>query len=209
MQPLPSSITLDGTFVRLRPLRPDDAELTWSWRHSQRARFLNRGAPTVAAQREWIRTLPQSEFNFIIERTDGRAVGMVALLGIDLTNSHAETGRFLIGEPEAVRGIPAAVEAMMLIYDFAFNALQLVRVWGTIAGENRLMLKWQLFLGMREEGRLRCHYNLEGRLQDAVVLGMLAEEYRNCALPRMQSLVQAAGPAASAPAVPPKEQLNS
>jgi hypothetical protein len=47
-------------------------------------------------------------------------------------------------------------------------------------------------MGMTEEGRLRRHFYINGRFQDAVCLGILAEEYRNRALPRMNSLIAAA-----------------
>jgi RimJ/RimL family protein N-acetyltransferase len=182
---------LRGEFVSLRPLRPDDAEITLAWRHGDRAGLLNRGAATVAGQAAWIDSRPESELNFVIELPDGRPVGMLSLIGIDRANGHAESARFLIGEEDAVRGVPAAVEAMKLLYELAFDELSLERVWGTIAADNRRMIKWQRYLGMREEGRLRNHYRIDGRFQDAVCLGILAEEYRGQARPRMEALIAA------------------
>ena len=188
---------LTGTFVRLRPLGVEDAEMTLRWRQSERAVLLNRVAPTVAEQAAWIATRPPSERNFIIELlSTARPVGMLCLIGIDLVNRHAEPGRFLIGEPEAVRGIPVAVEAMKLLYELAFDRLALIRVYGTVAADNLLMLKWQKYLGMKEEGRLRSHYFMAGHFQDAVCLGLLVDEYRAVTLPRMRALI-AAGHAAT------------
>ena len=181
-----------GEFVNLRPLEERDALLTLGWRQSARAALLNRGAQTVDEQAAWIRGRPASEQNFIIELAGGEPVGMIALVGIDQVNSHAESARFLIGEPDAVKGVPAAVEAMKLLYELAFEELGLERVWGLVVDENRRMLKWQLYLGMRQEGRLRNHYFIGGRFQDAVCLGILAEEYRGVARPRMESLIAAA-----------------
>jgi diamine N-acetyltransferase len=51
------------------------------------------------------------------------------------------------------------------------------------------MIKWQKYLGMKEEGRLRKHLFLEDTFQDAICLGMLAEEYETQALPRMNALI--------------------
>ena len=180
---------LEGRFVDLRPILPEDAELTHGWRMGQRARLLNQGAATVARQEAWIRARPVTEFNFIIERKDGRPVGMLSLAGIDLVNCHAEPGRFLIGDEEGVRGIPAAVEAMKLLYELAFDTLGLVRVYGTVAAGNRRMAKWQRYLGMREEGRMRSHYFIDGCFQDALMFALLAEEYREETLPRMNALI--------------------
>jgi len=44
---------------------------------------------------------------------------------------------------------------------------------------------------MKEEGRLRSHYFINGHFQDAVLFGMLVDEYRSVALPRMKSLIAA------------------
>ena len=181
--------TLRGTHVTLRPLTVDDAELTLRWRQGDRAALLNRGAVTVEQQAAWITARPESEVNFVIELASGEPVGMLSLVGIDRANRHAEPARFLIGEPDLVRGIPAAVEAMRLLYAFAFDELHLHRVHGTIAADNRLMVKWQTFLGMREEGVLRQHYFIGGVFHDAVVVGMLEEEYRAVTVPRMNALI--------------------
>jgi RimJ/RimL family protein N-acetyltransferase len=182
-------LLLEGRYVVLRPLAPDDAEITFRWRSGARARLLNKGADSVDAQRGWISSRPGDEYNFIIQLKTGRPVGMLSLTGVDAVNRHAEPGRFLIGEEDAVRGVPAAVEAMMLLYDFAFDTLGLVRVFGTIAAENRRMVKWQTYLGMREEGRMRRHYFIDGRFQDALVFGLLAEEYHEYAQPKMKALI--------------------
>lgn len=186
--------TLVGEFVTLRPLRPADAAMTHGWRHDPRARFLNAGAATVEDQARWIAARPAQELNFVIELNAGAAVGVLSLVDIDLTHRRAESARFLIGDEDAARGTPAAVEAMKLLYDHAFETLGLERVYGLIAEPNRLMLKWQRYLGMKEEGRLRRHYFMEGEFVDAVALGLLAEEYRRTALPRMRALIAAGRP---------------
>jgi RimJ/RimL family protein N-acetyltransferase len=181
---------IHGHHVTLRPLVAEDAALTLAWRLSDRTTYLNRGAGTLAEQVAWIESRPPNERNFVIELRSGTPVGMVSLIAIDPANRRAEPARFLIGEPDAVRGIPVAVEAMQLIYALAFDELHLQRVYGTVASDNRLMIKWQRSFGMQEEGRLRRHLFLDGRFQDAVCLGLLEEEYRAVALPRMNALIR-------------------
>jgi diamine N-acetyltransferase len=170
----------------------DDAELTLRWRLDERAGLLNQGAMTVAEQAAWIASRPAAEFNFVIELASGKPVGMLSLTNVDQANRRAEPGRFLIGEPDAVRGFPVAVEAMKLLYEFAFDELMLHRVHGTVVAENRLMLKWQTYLGMREEGVLREHYLIDGTYRDAICLALLEDEFRSQALPRMNVLIGAA-----------------
>lgn len=181
-----------GEFVRLRPLESGDAEITLNWRASRRAKFLNAGSESVEAQRTWIASRPEGEFNFIIELSDARPVGMLSLVSISHQHKHGESARFLIGDETAVRGIPAALEAMLLLYRFAFYQLHLNRVFGTIADDNKMMIRWQKYLGMKEEGRLRQHYFINEKWQDAVCLGILKPEFETEAEPKMLSLIAAA-----------------
>lgn len=192
MSPSVEKPTLSGQFVDLRPLIPDDAEITFAWRQGSRAVLLNQGAQSVEQQRRWIESRPASEFNFIIQTKQQRPIGMLSLSGIDTINRVGEPGRFLIGDESAAAGLPAAAEAMKLLYEFAFDTLGLRRVWGVVASENRRMIKWQTYMGMTMEGRLRQHLFINGQLQDAIVFGLLENEYRTSALPRLRSLIEAA-----------------
>jgi len=180
-----------GEYVNLRPIMVEDAALTLAWRKAERARNLNLVNSSLSEQEDWIRRRPASELNFIIETKNSIPIGMLSLVGIDLVNKHAESGRFLIGDDEAAKGIPAAVEAMKLLYELAFDRLGLMRIFGTIASGNPLMIKWQKYLGMIEEGRMRNHYFIDGKWQDAVVLGLLADEARTRSIPRMNALIAA------------------
>lgn len=184
--------TLTGQFVNLRPLTVADAELTFAWRQGARAVLLNQGAQTVEQQARWIANRPASEYNFIIETKLQLQIGMLSLTAIDPVNRVGEPGRFLIGDEAAAKGLPAAAEAMKLLYQLAFDNLKLRRVWGLVASDNRRMIKWQAYLGMVQEGRLRQHLLIDGRLQDAVVFGLLDSDYRNVTLPRLESLIAAA-----------------
>jgi RimJ/RimL family protein N-acetyltransferase len=184
--------TLVGEFVNLRPLASDDAEVTFRWRQGQRAILLNRGAQSVEEQGRWIASRPSSEYNFIIETKAHCPMGMLSLTDIDPVNRRGEPGRFLIGDEAAAQGIPAAVEAMKLLYELAFGRLRLLRVYGAVAADNVRMIKWQKYLGMVQEGLLRQHYFINGRFQDAVFFGLLESEYRGVTLPRLDALIAAA-----------------
>lgn len=179
-----------GEFVNLRLLDDKDAEVTLKWRESDRASLLNKGAQTIEDQAKWINSRPVNEYNFIIETKDEKPLGMLSLVAIDTVNKRAESARFLIGDKDGAKGIPAAVEAMKLLYELAFYELKLNRVYGTIASDNKQMIKWQKYLGMKQEGVLRDHYFMNGSFQDAICLGILAEEYEKNALPKMKVLMK-------------------
>jgi len=180
---------LNGKFINLRLIKISDAELTFKWRNSTRAKYLNQGSKTVKEQQNWIASRPSNEFNYIIETKNEKPVGMISLIDIDLINLKAEPGRFLIGNTEKARGIPAAFEAMKLIYELAFDLLKLHRIYGTISEENTEMIKLQKYFGMKEEGRLRKHYYINGRFQDAIYFGLLINEYRDVTLTRLNNII--------------------
>lgn len=181
--------TVRGEFVALRPLSISDAEITHGWRHAERASYLNQSAATAEDQARWIAGRPTSEINYIIELASGAPVGMLSLVSIDLDHRRAESARFLIGDEALAKGAPVAVEAMKLLYEIAFDHLRLERIHGLIEARNHLMVKWQLYLGMKEEGRLRRHYFRDNEFVDAIVLGLLADEYRSVSLPKMNALI--------------------
>jgi len=182
---------LVGEFIDMRPLTVEDAELTFTWRKGARAILLNQGAQTVEQQARWIASRSSGEYNYVIQTKQGHPFGMLSLAAIDPVNRVGEPGRFLIGDEDAAKGIPAAAEAMKLIYGLAFERLALRRVWGIVASDNVRMIKWQTYLGMVQEGRLREHLFINGRFQDAVVFGLLESEYRRVTLHRLNALIAA------------------
>jgi diamine N-acetyltransferase len=119
---------------------PEDAALTLGWRNAQRAlpqRRRRQGSRTAGGvDRQPSRIRVQ-----LHHRTEnGHSVGMLSLVGIDRANRHGEPGRFLIGD-EAATQVPAAVVAMKLLYELAFD--RLACCGGIIAANNTLMIKWQ------------------------------------------------------------------
>lgn len=181
--------TLHGHCVDLRPLAVGDAEVTLGWRTGERARLLNAGATDVEQQRSWIARRPRSEQNYVIELKSGDPVGMVSLIAINHVHRNAEPSRFLIGEEERVRGLPVAADALSLLYADAFDRLGLERLYGIVVDTNERMLKWHIYLGMKEEGRMRRHFRFGDAWHDGVMVGLLEEDYRRVTVPKMRALI--------------------
>jgi diamine N-acetyltransferase len=180
---------LKGEFVDLRLLQNTDAEVTLRWRTGNRASLMNPGAVTLEQQAVWIFSWSAFEFNFFLSMKKGCPIGMLSLISVDHRHRRGEVARFLIGDQQAVQGIPAAVEAMFLLYKFAFDELNLQRLFGVVVSGNPLMLKWHRYMGLTEEGRLKRHYFMDQQFQDGICVALLVEEYRKKTLPRMQALL--------------------
>ncbi len=143
---------LQGEFVYLRPLQVGDAELTFNWLGPKRAKFFNQGVSSIEQQAAWIAARAESEHNFVVKLKSGLPVGMLSLIGINHANRHGEPGWFLVSNEDYLKGFPAAVEAMKLLYELAFDNLQLVLACSIVAANNYLMIKSQKYTGMKEEG---------------------------------------------------------
>ncbi len=184
---------LAGKFARLRPIVEDDAAITLKWRTSQRARYLQPGAVTVEQQRSWIAShLDADEHNWIIEYK-GHPVGMIALYDINKGHRSATIGRFLIGEEAFVGRAPVGFETDLLVSDFAFDQLQLHRIHGPVMEDNEAVIQTRLYLGYVKEGVSREHYIYHGEFKDAVMFGLLEDEYRRTCRPRLESLIRLFG----------------
>jgi RimJ/RimL family protein N-acetyltransferase len=114
---------------------------------------------------------------------------MISLEDIDLTHRRAQASHFLIGEEDAVRGMPVAFEACKLLYELAFDTLGLQRIWGPIASENKAMIRFHKYFGYKEEGRLPRHYFINDTWMDAIIIGLSEATYRTVTLPKLNRLI--------------------
>ncbi len=178
-------MVLKGNIVVLRPLTVDDAEITFRWRHSERARYLQHSAQTPKGQADWIRNQRQTgDLNFIIE-FNATAVGMISLLDINDYNRTAVIGRLLLGEKEITGHNPVFFESEFLLYEYAFFKLRLHKIYGEIMEDNITMLRSRLYLGYKQDGVLRDHYIFDGKYKNAIVVSLLEDEYRDICRPKL------------------------
>lgn len=106
--------------------------------------------------------------------TDNQHIGNVTLY----INVHHNTACFgyLIGEKE-YWGKGAAIEAIRLLLDCAFNELKIRRVWGGAYLKNVKSIFNLKRLGFTQKGRLRKHQVDRNEYCDTLLFGMLREEW--------------------------------
>ena len=128
----------------------------------EHARWLA-GALQAADRRYWI-----------IE-VDGEPVGLANLAEIDRANRRAAWAYYL-GDPAARgRGVGSLVEVAVL--EYAFNALELHKLWCEVLIENEPVAALHERFGFRREALFRDHVFKGGRMQDVVGLGILRGEW--------------------------------
>jgi RimJ/RimL family protein N-acetyltransferase len=172
---------LIGAKVYLRPLGLDDAALLTSWLNDREViRNLRAYRPlTRLAEEAFLRKLGESESDVvlgIVARETDQLLGGTGLHQIDSRNRHAQFGIFLGEKTSWGKGY--GTEATRLIVRYAFDTLNLNRVWLHVYEDNDRALRVYEKVGFRIEGRLRQDTFRDGRYWDTIVMAVLREEWK-------------------------------
>jgi diamine N-acetyltransferase len=110
----------------------------------------------------------------LCERGTDRLLGVTGLHRLDTTNRHAMFGIFIGGAESRGKGYGTEATAMVVAY--AFNTLNLNRVWLHVYDNNKAGIRAYEKVGFRKEGVLRQDSFRRGRYRDTVVMGILRTE---------------------------------
>lgn len=171
---------IKGKRVILRPVEERDLPLLARWRNDPENRrfFFSPFLINPGGQKKWYEELlaDRNRMILMIDTVEGKTVGMIGLDKIDWRNQEAENGIFLL-DPEE-RGKGYAEEAGMLMIEYAFNELNLHRLYAVIYDFNRGVIEMAKLFGFKQEGVLRQAAFTGGRFHDKVILGLLREEWQ-------------------------------
>jgi diamine N-acetyltransferase len=168
---------LCSAHLRLRPLELSDSELirTWRFDFNNYDSFYEFTPRSALAHDAWLRSalLNCDELNLIAEETQkGKPIGMIALLNIDNRSQKAEMGRVLLADCD-YRGKGLGVEMIELLLAFAFQHLNMRRVYCEVFADNAAARHVYQKVGFEVEGILRQHIYKRGSFKDVMVLGAL------------------------------------
>jgi UDP-4-amino-4,6-dideoxy-N-acetyl-beta-L-altrosamine N-acetyltransferase len=170
---------LSGRVTVLRPLRATDRAISVRWRNDPEIRdnMLGYRFPiTEAMEADWIDAVlkDQSRTRIVLaieDKTDGACVGFVYLNNIDWFARNAEFG-ILIGERNR-HGKGLAKEALCLVAGYAFETLNLHKLYLRVVAFNKRALALYRAFGFVEEGVQRQQAFLRGRYYDVVLMGLI------------------------------------
>ena len=180
-----SPLTLEGSFIRLEPIRPDHAELFWEVSKAD-LEDIFRWIPYSMKTREDFERLIDKAFTeqeraesivFVtVERKSGRTVGSTRFMNIDRANRRVEIGSTWIAP--AWQRTPVNTEAKYLMLRHAFEVWGCVRVELKTDALNQKSRNAILRIGAKEEGTLRRHVvTWTGRIRDSVYFSILDDEW--------------------------------
>ena len=101
-------------------------------------------------------------------------LGTCTLFHLDPIHRRAEIG-YALGQRFWGQGL--ARDAVTTVIDFAFDRLDLHRIEADVDPRNSRSLGLLERLGFRREGCLRERYQVNGEIQDALLLGLLRSEW--------------------------------
>lgn len=105
-----------------------------------------------------------------------KPIGYGGLLGIDIKNGKAES-YMGIGEKN-LHGKGVGFEIRKILLDYAFNELDLNKVYAYVWKENTPMIKLNEKVGFQIEGLLRQDILSHGEKRDRYIMGILKNEYK-------------------------------
>ena len=169
---------LKGERVRLRPVRDEDLPQFQRWLNDAdilRWLTLPKG-PTMGEELQWWEAEQRNPEDIVwaIEMLDGRLLGDLALRPNPVAR-WADLGIFIGEKAFWSRGYGA--DAVRTILRYAFLAMRLNRVSLTADELNARALRCYEKCGFVREGLLRQQRLVDGQFHNAVLMGILREEF--------------------------------
>ncbi len=172
---------IDGASVHLRPLAASDLEKSLVWRNDPAIRDAQLGWPfpvTLPMEEKWYTEALSGQRNdrvtFAVETQEGKLAGFVHLTQINWISRIANLG-ITIGVKE-LQGRGIGKEATALVIAYAFDTLNLERVWLEVPAFNKRAIHLYESIGFSHEGKLRAHAFADGQRHDVLVMGLLRED---------------------------------
>ena len=178
-------VTLEGSVVRLEPIRRQHAELFWEVSKNDLDDIF-RWIPYSMKTREDFQQLidkalaeqerGESVVFSTVERSSGRAIGSTRFMNIDRANRRVEIGSTWIAP--AWQRTAVNTEAKYLMLRHAFEVWGCMRVELKTDALNQKSRNAILRIGAKEEGALRRHLlTWTGRVRDTVYFSILDSEW--------------------------------
>jgi RimJ/RimL family protein N-acetyltransferase len=168
---------LIGKRLFLSPPDPDDAPLYAEWLNDQE---VTRTVPMVSrliteeGERQHLKECKIHSYGIVLNDRD-QLIGNCGFINADPLHATAEIGVF-IGD-RSVWGCGYGREAMSLLIEYGYRALNLRNIMLRCLDYNERGIKSYTALGFKEIGRRRKAHRYDGSWHDVVYMDLLPEEF--------------------------------
>ncbi len=172
-----------GNNIILREYRSEDLSALRAWvNDKETTRYLAgayRRPQTWEQTEEWLMRRLNGDAggeSFVIaDRVTMKYLGQCDLMMIDPIARKAELAIVVLSEN---RNKGVGKEAIDLLLEYAFNDMNLNRVWLKCAKDNAPAIRLYEKAGFQMEGELRNDMFIDGKYVNACIMGILQSEYR-------------------------------
>ena len=168
-----------GNKVILRPVLESDVPQFQVWMNDPEVtNFLSAYMPiSFKEEQDWFEKVSRPINNnvtlAIVDMENNKLIGTIGLHKVNMKDGIATTGTS-IGDKE-YWGKGYGTEAKMLLLEFAFNEMNLRKIYSDVIQFNKRSLAYARKCGYKEEARLPKHFYHKGKYWDKVILAV----YRN------------------------------
>lgn len=165
-----------GEQVYLRPITEEDTDDIIRWRNSEAVRpyFIYQKPFTREGHLHWLETMIYSGkgYQFIVcQIEDDKPIGSAYFRDYDKEHNKIEYGMFL-GE-NGVKSKGIGTEIFKLSLQFAFEVLDIHKVYSRVFSDNAICLRSCEKVGIKQEGYFKDEVCINGEYKDVVMLGII------------------------------------
>lgn len=171
---------IGGSLISFVELKEEHLPLMVNWRNKPfiANTMFDRSDFTLEKQIKWFEKIKHDDSRkqfIVIDNKTSTPIGAINLMHIDSTHQNCDWG-FYIGE-EAFRMGGHAIEAEYLILKYAFEAINLHKVYCQTFSHNKKVISVHTKFGFMIDGVLRQHYKIGDNFEDVVVMSILKNEF--------------------------------
>lgn len=175
------NVFLSGASTFLRPLEKSDAPALARWFNDPEVRrgLASYRPVSLESEEQLLARFAQSDTDFVLgigRCEDGALLGTTGLHHIDARNRHAMFG-IVLGDTSAW-GKGHGTEATRLMAGWAFDSLNLNRVWLQVFEDNLRAVRVYEKVGFSHEGVLRQHMWRDGQYCDCYLMAMVRADWK-------------------------------
>lgn len=173
---------LNGNRICLRPLKKSDNSLFFKWRNNieyigmaQSIRFPKHEFLEENWTEHKSKDTSNKEIFFIIEISEtNEAIGFTQLSNIDWISRNCSFGISINESQHQKKGF--ANEAMEVLYGYAFNILNIEKIWLEVTSLNIPAIKLYEKFGFTLEGQLKKHYYWDSQYHDVLIYSLFKNQ---------------------------------
>lgn len=172
---------IEGFAFNLRPLAIEDSQFVISLRSDpDLSKFLNPISGKLCDQIRWVEEYLEREgdYCFIVEGCGGAPEGMISVY--DVNDTVGEWGRWILR-----KGSMAALESVIMLYEFSFNVLGLREVYCRTVKDNMSVVEFHNSCGLVCQDGPMQEVELRGQVFSMVTHSLNKEIWKNM-LPAMR-----------------------